>query len=56
MEHGFYEDHEYVSSLPADADRADDFEYEARPCPFMFLREVMAEGCCITQKFLYSPK
>uniref|UniRef100_A0A8C6HHF9 PDZ domain containing RING finger 4 n=1 Tax=Mus spicilegus TaxID=10103 RepID=A0A8C6HHF9_MUSSI len=28
MEHGFYEDHEYVSSLPADADRADDFEYE----------------------------
>ncbi|XP_028725099.1 PDZ domain-containing RING finger protein 4 isoform X2 [Peromyscus leucopus] len=28
MEHGFYEDNEYVSSLPADADRAEDFEYE----------------------------
>lgn len=28
MERAFYEDHEYVSSLPADADRAEDFEYE----------------------------
>ncbi|XP_052017348.1 PDZ domain-containing RING finger protein 4 [Apodemus sylvaticus] len=28
MEHGFYEDHAYVSSLPADADRVEDFEYE----------------------------
>ncbi|XP_036064895.1 PDZ domain-containing RING finger protein 4 isoform X2 [Onychomys torridus] len=28
MEHRFYEDNEYVSSLPADADRAEDFEYE----------------------------
>ncbi|XP_059258888.1 PDZ domain-containing RING finger protein 4 isoform X1 [Mustela nigripes] len=28
MEHEFYEDNEYLSSLPADADRAEDFEYE----------------------------
>lgn len=28
MENGFYEDNEYVPSLPADADRAEDFEYE----------------------------
>ncbi|KAG8523841.1 PDZ domain-containing RING finger protein 4 [Galemys pyrenaicus] len=28
MEHEFYEDHEYLSSLPADADRTEDFEYE----------------------------
>ncbi|KAM6153468.1 PDZ domain-containing RING finger protein 4 isoform 2-T2 [Erethizon dorsatum] len=27
-EHEFYEDHEYLSSLPADADRTEDFEYE----------------------------
>ncbi|XP_046510235.1 PDZ domain-containing RING finger protein 4 isoform X1 [Equus quagga] len=28
MEHEFYEDNEYLSSLPADADRTEDFEYE----------------------------
>ncbi|XP_003793586.1 PDZ domain-containing RING finger protein 4 isoform X2 [Otolemur garnettii] len=28
MEHEFYEDNEYISSLPADADRTEDFEYE----------------------------
>ncbi|CAD7672229.1 unnamed protein product [Nyctereutes procyonoides] len=28
MEHEFYEDNEYLSSLPADVDRAEDFEYE----------------------------
>nr|XP_035971288.1 PDZ domain-containing RING finger protein 4 isoform X1 [Halichoerus grypus] len=28
MEHEFFEDNEYLSSLPADADRAEDFEYE----------------------------
>ncbi|XP_032501653.1 PDZ domain-containing RING finger protein 4 isoform X1 [Phocoena sinus] len=28
MEHEFYEDDEYLSSLPADADRTEDFEYE----------------------------
>ncbi|XP_054552270.1 PDZ domain-containing RING finger protein 4 isoform X1 [Talpa occidentalis] len=28
MEHEFYEDHEYLSSLPADGDRTEDFEYE----------------------------
>ncbi|XP_036108070.1 PDZ domain-containing RING finger protein 4 isoform X1 [Molossus molossus] len=28
MEHEFYEDNEYLSSLPAEADRAEDFEYE----------------------------
>ncbi|XP_036745487.2 PDZ domain-containing RING finger protein 4 isoform X1 [Manis pentadactyla] len=28
MEHEFYEENEYLSSLPADADRAEDFEYE----------------------------
>ncbi|XP_005406629.1 PREDICTED: PDZ domain-containing RING finger protein 4 isoform X2 [Chinchilla lanigera] len=27
-EHEFYEDNEYLSSLPADADRTEDFEYE----------------------------
>lgn len=30
MEHEFYEDNEYLSSLPADADRTEDFEYEVR--------------------------
>lgn len=30
MEHEFYEGNEYLSSLPADADRAEDFEYEVR--------------------------
>ncbi|XP_017831480.3 PDZ domain-containing RING finger protein 4 isoform X2 [Callithrix jacchus] len=28
MGHEFYEDNEYISSLPADADRTEDFEYE----------------------------
>ncbi|KAM8821550.1 PDZ domain-containing RING finger protein 4 isoform 1-T1 [Eudromia elegans] len=28
VEHEFYEGNEYLSSLPADADRAEDFEYE----------------------------
>ncbi|XP_020043745.2 PDZ domain-containing RING finger protein 4 isoform X1 [Castor canadensis] len=28
MEHEFYEDNEYLSGLPADADRTEDFEYE----------------------------
>ncbi|XP_038624761.1 PDZ domain-containing RING finger protein 4 isoform X1 [Tachyglossus aculeatus] len=28
MEHEFYEGNEYLSSLPADADRTEDFEYE----------------------------
>ncbi|XP_077026693.1 PDZ domain-containing RING finger protein 4 isoform X2 [Tamandua tetradactyla] len=28
MEHEFYEDNEYLSSLPADAERTEDFEYE----------------------------
>ncbi|XP_060047538.1 PDZ domain-containing RING finger protein 4 isoform X1 [Erinaceus europaeus] len=28
MEHEFYEDNEYLSSLPAEADRTEDFEYE----------------------------
>nr|XP_055104181.1 PDZ domain-containing RING finger protein 4 isoform X1 [Symphalangus syndactylus] len=28
MEHEFYEGNEYISSLPADADRTEDFEYE----------------------------
>ncbi|KAM4838448.1 PDZ domain-containing RING finger protein 4 isoform X1 [Urocitellus parryii] len=28
MDHEFYEDNEYLSSLPADADRTEDFEYE----------------------------
>nr|XP_048300758.1 PDZ domain-containing RING finger protein 4 isoform X2 [Myodes glareolus] len=28
MEHGFYEDNEYIPSLPAEAERAEDFEYE----------------------------
>ncbi|KAH0500119.1 PDZ domain-containing RING finger protein 4 [Microtus ochrogaster] len=31
MEHGFYEDNEYVPSLPAEAERAEDFEYEVDP-------------------------
>lgn len=30
VEHEFYEGNEYLSSLPADADRAEDFEYEVR--------------------------
>jgi hypothetical protein len=30
MEHEFYEDNEYLSGLPADADRTEDFEYEVR--------------------------
>lgn len=30
-EHEFYEGNEYLSSLPADADRTEDFEYEVRP-------------------------
>ncbi|XP_017673290.1 PREDICTED: PDZ domain-containing RING finger protein 4 isoform X2 [Lepidothrix coronata] len=31
VEHEFYEGNEYLSSLPADADRAEDFEYEVDP-------------------------
>lgn len=30
VEHELYEGNEYLSSLPADADRAEDFEYEVR--------------------------
>lgn len=39
VEHEFYEGNEYLSSLPADADRAEDFEYEVRSlaqCSFSF--------------------
>lgn len=54
MEHEFYEDNEYLSSLPADADRTEDFEYEVRSFShhFTFLHEVMVEGFCITKKKL----
>lgn len=52
MEHEFYEDNEYLSSLPADADRTEDFEYEVRAFSHHFtpLHEVMVEGFCITKK------
>lgn len=52
MEHEFYEDNEYLSSLPADADRAEDFEYEVRSFShhFTFLCEVMVKGFCTTRK------
>lgn len=30
MEHEFYEGNEYLSSLPGDGDRTEDFEYEVR--------------------------
>lgn len=54
MEHEFYEDDEYLSSLPADADRTEDFEYEVRSYShhFTFLHEVMVEAFCITKKKL----
>lgn len=43
MEHEFYEDNEYLSSLPADADRTEDFEYEVRSFSdhFTFLHKVI---------------
>lgn len=52
MEHEFYEDNEYLSSLPADADRTEDFEYEVRLFShhFTFLHEVMVEKFCIKKK------
>ncbi|KAJ7403774.1 PDZ domain-containing RING finger protein 4 [Willisornis vidua] len=34
VEHEFYEGNEYLSSLPAEADRAEDFEYEISPLNF----------------------
>lgn len=50
MEHGFYEDNEYVPSLPAEAERAEDFEYEVRPSSFMILQYAAVEGFGITKK------
>lgn len=52
MEHEFYEDNEYISSLPADADRTEDFEYEVRSFAhrFIFLHEVTVEAFCIKKK------
>ena len=54
MEHEFYEDNEYLSSLPADPDRTEDFEYEVRSFShhFTLFHEVMVEGFCITKKKL----
>lgn len=54
MEHEFYEDNEYLSSLPADADRAEDFEYEVRAFShcFTFPQEGMVEALFITKKKL----
>lgn len=51
-EHEFYEDNEYLSSLPADADRTEDFEYEVRQFPqlFMCLPDVTAEKFCKTRE------
>lgn len=52
MEHEFFEDNEYLSSLPADADRAEDFEYEVRSFShhFTFLHKVMVKEFCIKRK------